>query len=130
VDKEHILREIQRTAEANGGTPLGRARFVAETGIPEHHWRGRYWARWSEAISEAGLEPNQLQSSYIEGDLLRKLAEEIRRFGRMPTASEMKLKRRDDDTFPGVGAFERFGPRRRGLVGYATTASTIPSTPT
>ncbi len=29
----------------------------------------------------------------------------------MPTASEMNLKRREDDTFPSVNAFQRFGPK-------------------
>jgi hypothetical protein len=34
--------EIRRTAEANGGTPLGKSRFAAETGVREHDWSGRY----------------------------------------------------------------------------------------
>ena len=60
LDKEYVLAEIRRTAEANGGVALGRLRFEGETGIHEHDWRGRYWARWSDAVSEAGLEPNLL----------------------------------------------------------------------
>ncbi len=66
MTKEHILAEIRRTALANGGTPLGRARFFAETGIREADWLGRFWIRWSEAISEAGFSPNRLLKS---GDL-------------------------------------------------------------
>lgn len=33
ISREHIIQEIQRTAEANGGAPLGRGRFAAETGV-------------------------------------------------------------------------------------------------
>lgn len=111
LTKEQILGEIVRTAEANGGAPLGRSRFAAETGIHEHDWRGRFWARWSDAVAEAGLEPNQLQQRHDEDEVLAKLVGEIRRLGRMPTASELSLRRREDSSFPSPGVFDRFGPK-------------------
>jgi len=40
VTKAHVLSEIVRTAKANGGMPLGRDRFFAETGIKEADWLG------------------------------------------------------------------------------------------
>jgi hypothetical protein len=40
MTKEHILREILRTAEANGGAPLGRATFFRATGIKDADWEG------------------------------------------------------------------------------------------
>jgi hypothetical protein len=33
--KQHIIDEIVRTAEKNGGSPLGKKRFQLETGIKE-----------------------------------------------------------------------------------------------
>jgi uncharacterized DUF497 family protein len=43
VTKSHTLAEIVRTAEQNGGVPLGRDRFSAQTGIKETDWLGKSW---------------------------------------------------------------------------------------
>ena len=111
MDREHILAEIRRTAEANGGKPLGIARFAAATGIQQHDWRGRYWARWNDALDEAGYPPNALQGAYDESYLLDALVSEIRRRGRMPTMAELGLRRREDSSVPNPKVFERLGPK-------------------
>lgn len=111
MTKDEILGEIRRTAEANGGVALGRARFAAETGIRESDWAGRYWVRWNDALAEAGYPPNELQGRTPDETLFVRLAEEIRRLGRLPTRSELKLRRRDDGTFPNEKVFNRLGPK-------------------
>jgi hypothetical protein len=112
VPKEHILAELRRTAEENGGKPLGRDRFSEHTGIRPGEW-GRYWARWGDAVSDAGLTPNELQSRYEDDEVLARLAREVRRLGRMPTVQEMRLLRRQDKTFPSAGVYAKFGPKQR-----------------
>lgn len=112
MNKQHILDEIRRTAKENGGKALGRERFEKLTGIRESEWSGRYWARWSEAVSEAGFAPNALVAAHDEQYLLRKVAELALELGRFPVASEMRLKRRSDPTFPNDGAiYDRFGSK-------------------
>jgi hypothetical protein len=111
VDKQHIVAEIRRTAEENGGKALGRLRFAAETGIRENEWRGRYWARWNEALAEAGYPPNALQGRYEDDYMLNALASEVRRRGGMPTTSELSLRRREDSNFPSAKVFDRLGPK-------------------
>jgi hypothetical protein len=111
LTKEQVLAEIRRTTEANGGVPLGRVRFASETGIRETDWSGRYWARWSDALAEAGFAANELQGRTPDEVLFDKLAEEVRRLGRLPTNAEMKLRRREDDSFPNPKVFDRLGPK-------------------
>jgi len=111
VDKEHILSEIRRTAEENGGKPLGVGRFAAETGIGQSDWRGRYWARWGDALTEAGLQPNQFNTRLDDEGVIKQLVLETRRLGHMPTISELDLRRRNDSTFPSSGVFERLGSK-------------------
>jgi len=113
MDKEYILSGIRRTAEENGGRPLGRARFAAETGIRESDWTGRYWARWSDAVREAGFQPNALQGRYEDDAVLALLVTEIRRVGHLPTVPELRLRRREDKSFPSAGVFAKWGTRRQ-----------------
>lgn len=52
--KQDIIDAIHQTAKANGGRPLGEARFKKETGINSYDW-GKYWARFGDAQKEAGF---------------------------------------------------------------------------
>src|SRR5215210_1351350 len=113
VTKAHILDEIKRTAEANGGQPLGRQRFYAETGIKEADWSGKYWVRWSDALREAGYSPNQFQSAYDEQFLLEKLAAFVQELGHFPVVAELKLKARQDPEFPSHNTFARLGGKAK-----------------
>jgi hypothetical protein len=72
--RDHIVEEIRRTAQANGGRPLGIRRFEAETGIKSSDWMGKFWARWGDALLEAGFEPNTLQGPRGDDEVFEKLA--------------------------------------------------------
>ncbi len=111
MNKQHILQEIKRTAEANGGTPLGWRRFFSETGIKESDWKGKYWARWNDAVTEAGLSPNQKTSAYEDGLLIERFISLMRELGRFPVVAEIRMKVRADLSFPNDKTFGRFGPK-------------------
>lgn len=111
--KQHILAEIQRTAAGNEGVPLGRQRFFSETGIRETDWSGKHWARWSDALLEAGFSPNELQSSFTDEHLLEQYASFVQQLGRVPTVAELKLRAREQSGFPSHNTFARFGNKER-----------------
>jgi len=109
--KGHILQEIKRTAAKNGGAPLGTALFEAETGIRTADWCGIHWARWGDALREAGFEPNQMRGAYKAEHVLQKFAELAQELGRIPVKAECAMKRKRDPNFPSFNVFARFGSK-------------------
>jgi len=111
MNKEHILQEIRRTAEANGGFPLGQDRFFNETGIRGADWVGKFWARWNDAVRQAGYVPNQFQVPYEDAFLLERFIELARSLGRIPAQADMLMKSHTDKSFPNPTVFRRFGSK-------------------
>jgi hypothetical protein len=111
MDKDQILVEIRRTAKANGGQPLGWRRFISETGIKQSDWFGIHWARWSDALREAGFEPNELTEGYEPEELLEKLAELTLELGRLPTSADMRFQAKKEGGFPSDKTFGRLGTK-------------------
>ena len=113
MEKQHILDEIKRTAERNGGKPLGTERFYKETGIKKSAWIGKHWARWGDAVRESGFEPNQFTVADDERDLLEKFIGLMRELGKFPIDNEVKMKARAVPSFPWPSSFARFGSKHQ-----------------
>lgn len=112
-DKQHILDEIRRTADENGGVPLGRRRFESETGIKPYDWQ-KYWPRFGEAQTEAGFEPNELQQAYTEVHLIEQFVSLLRELGKFPTYAELQVKWHGDSNFPNRKTLDRrLGSKRK-----------------
>jgi len=113
MNKSFILEEIKRTAEANGGVPLGLRKFEQETGIKKSEWLAKIWPRWSDALREAGFKPNQLTGAYDKTELLQKYAGLAKELGRLPSSNDLRFKTRNEKEFPSQSTFEnRFGLMR------------------
>lgn len=106
-DKEYILGEIRRVAARNAGKPVGMDRFRTETGISEHQWRGVHWARWSDALSEAGFGPLEWTTGSTVEEILEVLAILVRQYGRYPTNSEILLSKKINEAIPTPNAIRR-----------------------
>jgi hypothetical protein len=110
VDKDHILSEIRRTA--NGGVALGHKRFTEVTGIGYYDWFGKYWARWSDAVREAGVEPSQMTEAYDIEQLVEQLVLLTRRLQRVPVQGDLRLVAKNDAQFPAMTTIvNRLGPK-------------------
>ncbi len=100
MKKVDIINEIKRTAAANGGVPLGWRKFATETGIGASEWKGKLWARWSDAVREAGLTPNEMTQAYGESVLLEKYAALALDLECLPTAFDIRLAIHNGRDFP------------------------------
>ncbi len=130
MNKSFILDEIRRTAEANGGKPLGRQAFASETGIKEYVWN-QHWARWSLALAEAGFAANRLTGRLKITELLEKYATLAREIGRLPSGGDLRFKHHADLQFPSKNTFEcRFGGKAalvRKLIEYCRHNNNYPT---
>lgn len=100
-EKAAVIRAIQRLAEQNGEVPVGKERFITETGFRPSLWEGRYWLTWGDAVREAGYEPKAMnQRRQSDDDLLASLATLARKVGRFPTMSHMRMERQTNLDFP------------------------------
>lgn len=124
MDKQEIIEEIRRTAKLNKGKALGRERFEKETGIKESDWSPFLWLRWSDAVKEAGLVPNQLSTAISKDVAIEKLISLIKEIGHFPISGEFRVKARQDSAFPSHGAFDKFGGKKQlaaAVVSYCRT---------
>jgi hypothetical protein len=126
MDKQEIIEEIRRTANSNNGKALGQERFIRETGIRMNDWYPHHWLRWSEAVKEAGLTPNQLSTAISRETLIEKYIGLIRELGHFPVVGEVRIKAKQDSKFPSHSVFEKFGGKKKlavAIVNYCRTHS-------
>lgn len=98
--RDQILTEIKRLAEASGGQAPGVHAFENATGFTEGSWRGLYWARWSDALAEAGYQPNKFQGKSEADHIIISFIEAARHYKRLPTIMELRMFKRQRPNFP------------------------------
>lgn len=113
--RERIIDEIRRVAEKIGRPP-GRQVFTRETGIRESEWYGVYFSKWSDALKEAGCEPNKKQEKLSSDYVLRKYAEAVRHYGHVPSSSELRMYTRNRRDVPGHSTFSNHFGNKTSLI--------------
>ena len=112
MEKEFIISEIKRLADQNGGLPLGVALFEKTANIKRSDWYGIYWARWSDAVIEAGYEKREKNVAYDDDVVLEKFALLTRELGKFPVTGEIRLQAKKDSEFPAHNTIDRYLGRR------------------
>lgn len=113
--RELIVQEIRRLALERGQAP-GQRLFAKETGISEHQWRGRFWARWGDALAEAGFSPNDWNSKLDSNQILACISAEMLKIGRFPTRDELSILRTSNPNIPSDNVIRRHFGRRPEFV--------------
>ncbi|MGD0563561.1 MAG: GIY-YIG nuclease family protein [Roseiarcus sp.] len=111
-----VLSEIRRLAASNDGRPPGQKLFARETGIAEHQWRGKLWARWGDALIEAGYRPNDWTERLDSDEVLAGVIAACRHFGRLPTYDEIEIYRKSAPSVPTAQAVKRHFGARSNLI--------------
>jgi hypothetical protein len=79
-------------------------------------WDGKFWARWSDALKDAGYQPNEWQGRLNSDDVLMGVVNAIRHFGRFPTTRELKVYRTSNPSVPTEPVVRRHVGRRDELI--------------
>lgn len=90
--RNRILKTIKKIASVDG-TPPGQQKFERITKIKQWAWCGVLWARWSDALREAGFEPNTMSVRYSDEELLEQCAQLALASGRIPSMGDHQLAR-------------------------------------
>jgi hypothetical protein len=112
ISKEEILSEIRKFVEANGGDIPGEHKFASATRIKQSAWKGKYWVRWTDAVREAGYDPNEMTKRIPDEDILGKLADLIIKLGHFPVRDEINM---HATTVPGIPTWTTIKRRWGGM---------------
>lgn len=86
------------------------------TGIAAHTWIGKHWARWGDALVDAGFSANQWNQKLDSTTILLGIIKACRHFGRFPTKRELELFSRNEPTIPSANAISRHFGSKDGLI--------------
>jgi hypothetical protein len=108
--RERIVSEIRRVHAETGVVP-GMKTFENATGIAQREWSGKIWARWSDALSEAGLQPNTLTAKTSTEFILAAVGKATIKLQKFPTHRDLNVLWRGAEDVPSVTTVKAHFPR-------------------
>jgi Meiotically Up-regulated Gene 113 (MUG113) protein len=111
--RAQIVEQIRDIAAETGGAPPELRQFEKMSGIRRHRFIGSIWARWPDALQEAGLRPKGAKGRLRNADMLTAFAQLARSLGRVPTVDDVKVHRAEGGNLPCYKSYaEHFGGSR------------------
>ena len=111
AERAKLIAELQAIAAELGRVP-GFYKFHQKSTCPKYCWR-KYWARWSDAVIEAGLVPNSRTPRHNDEQMLEKFAECARTLGRIPSFGDLHVWRENGHPIPRYTTYiAHFGSKR------------------
>jgi len=108
MNREQILAEIKRMAEANGDVAIGERSFSAQTKVNRTLLRRAGFPNYGAAVEAAGYQRNSfLKQAYDDDELFIPIARLAREVGHCPTYGERAVARYKDPAFPGETSISR-----------------------
>ena len=105
--KQQIITEIQRLAAARGGRISIRA-FCDESGMKEYQILGTRWAKWNDALAEAGVNTGSFfQPKTEDMAVLEAFVQLVKRLNRWPTQTDLQMERYGNKSFPSIPVIRR-----------------------
>jgi hypothetical protein len=72
-------------------------------GITRESWLGKHWIRWSEALAEAGYQPNRFSSPPLgKENIIKELLIYFRSLNRIPMFREIQMAKRKNKQIPSI----------------------------
>jgi hypothetical protein len=105
MDKQYILDKIREITNVSGNPP-GQEKFGKITGLKRTDWYGRYWTKWSDAVTEAGFVGNQYNQAYPKEVLLKHYLNLVIDLQKIPSTGEIRIKCNNDSSYPGHTTFQ------------------------
>jgi Meiotically Up-regulated Gene 113 (MUG113) protein len=106
MSKKFIIEKIKELA-STGGVP-GFQKFSKYTGVTRYEMN-KHWETWSQAIQEAGFEPNQVPKIITKEDIIVPLIAFIREKDNIPSNAAIRNRRYNNPEFPAYSTiFRRF----------------------
>ncbi len=114
--RARIVAEIRQIAVENSGAPPGITRFVRKSGIKRSAWCGKIWARWSDALREAGFAANPGKPRLDDDQMLAGIAGVARLLGRIPAELDLAMYRASGRYLPAHQTYVRHFGSKQGTL--------------
>jgi hypothetical protein len=123
--KDHLIKELVRTASANNKRPLGEVAFFAETGLKKEDLWDAEIRSYGDLCELAGYPRNRMQQQMEPDQLFAPLARLAEELGHFPNHTDREMARRKDRSFPSYEAYRtarnKNGPLPRQLLEWCRT---------